>query len=806
MSRGPAVLLLGIIVLLSGCSDPQPSKKSLPGDTSPQVLESAAYVKGSVSYIVQCETTCDAVATQVERAGGTVLRRFENIAALTVNIPAGTASTLADIPGVKGASKNSKIAIPPRRQRYSSGKLTRAGKTVRQVALKPRKSINAVNASLDFSYNNTLLKAAAVQAEGHVGKDVVVAVIDTGVANNADVVPTLAGSVIGGETFVTDAPDDEPSATSTLNDGHGTFVSTQIAAHAQFEFPADHELVLSLLEHMPNSLTKQDDGSYLVPVVGVAPGAKIYALKVFSAIDTHGASDSDVLAAMDRALTLKRNFNAGKATTPVSGTGSEDDPYVYDALNIQVVNLSLGGPSLNPGFEAQDLLTLEMLKAGITVVLAAGNEGPGAMTVGSPASGHGGISVAAANDAAHERVAIDMDFGLGEGVLWRPTTGVQTAVFSSRGPLADGRVGIHLTAPGVGTLGQSANGDLHLSDGTSFSAPQVAGAAALLHGAFPTARAAQVRDALINKANAKLLVDKPAPIDQGNGFLDVGAAYAVLKAGTVTGTIPTLRPQTGTTRVSENIKRAEVRPITFNRGKFTTTVELAPGQVAQFLIDNSTRDIYTIDVRNITPELPKEQQNSIWGDDWGLSILDGEWSFPDVQFSDILPNTETYNDYTRFQNGMPRIVLLGDWTNVGKISATLTVSVERVVPTPLPGTVTGEIRDQASKFFNLSVPEDNLLAFFNLSWPNDWRYYPTHDIDLLLATPAGDLNLAGATLASPERFMLARMPPGNYTLMVDGYAVHGMEEDFTLSVTDEKDESLRITKRRPPIIIPPDPD
>lgn len=796
-------LLLSVFVFLVACSgsDSQTSTKPL-STTTHNAPESTAYVRGSVSYIVQCETTCDAVATQVERAGGTVVRRFSNIAAMTVNLPAGTASTLADIPGVKGASKNSKLSLPSPSQLLKSAKTAKLGKALRPLALKPAKSGSVGRRPNDFGSNNILINASAIQETGQLGDDVVVAVIDSGVANNADVVPALADSVIGGESFISDADPGEPSATSTLNEGHGTFVSTQIAGHAEFAFPADHDFVLSMLEHMPESLTKQADGTYLVPMTGVAPGAKIYALKVFSALGMGGASDSDVLAAMDRALTLKLNFDAGKPTTPVSGTGTEDDPYIYDALNIQVVNMSLGGPGLNPGYDTIDLLTLEMLKAGINVVLSAGNDGPAAMTVGSPASGAGALSVGAASDAAHERIEVDMMSALGDGILFRPVDGVQTAIFSSRGPLADGRFGVDVVAPGVGNFGMTADGDFHIGDGTSYSAPQVAGAAALLHGAFPAASAAQIRNAIMSGANAALLVDKPTRNDQGGGFLDVGASHEMLAAGGVSSTIPALRTQTAPTRVSQNIRRAGVTPISFSANKFTTTVELVPGQVAQFLIDNSSRDIYTIDVQNTRAELPPEQQNPLFGDGWIFAILDGEWSFADTQFSDLMPSGATFREFTRFQNGLPRIVLMGDWTNVGKISLTLTVTVERVVPTTLPGTLTGTIADQTTKFYNLSVPGSNSLAFFNLSWPSDWRFYPTHDIDLLVATPEGDLNIAGATLASPESFMLARLPRGTYTLIVDGYAVHGMDETFSLSVTDQNDQPLRITRRRtPPVVL-----
>ena len=202
-----------------------------------------------------------------------------------------------------------------------------------------------------------------MQASGNFGKGVVIAVIDSGTANNGDVVPALDGTVIGGEKFVEDDP--VASATSTLNGDHGTWVGTMIAGHAGFLLPNDSCLVQSFQLNAPDSVLDGTPfgfpGDSIIPMVGVAPAASIYALKVFSSLG--GGTGSDViLAAMDRAITLKKNFLAGMSTAPVSGSGTEDDPFVYDALNIQVVNMSLGGPTTAAGRELEDLLSREMVK------------------------------------------------------------------------------------------------------------------------------------------------------------------------------------------------------------------------------------------------------------------------------------------------------------------------------------------------------------------------------------------------------------------------------------------------------------
>lgn len=399
-----------VATVLLGCgSQPDPSSNG----------GSYQRIAGHDRIIVQCSTDCAAAEADLGKLGATVNKRYENVAALAVTLPAGQLSALAALPSIKDVAKSRIIQLPKRKiveGRSTQLKLA-ALKDLHPLVLKEQTLLDAIaKQPLDFGFDNALNKATVLHKAGHTGKGVIVAVIDTGTANNAEVVPALAGSVIGGETFVNFVdPATEPSATSTLNDAHGTMAGTMIAGHAAFVFPNSSDLVQSLKIHAPGSVQPvngTDDS--LVPMVGTAPDASIYALKVFAAPppgggESGGADTADVLAAMDRTITLKRNFDRGRSDKPVSGAGTEESPYVYNALNIEVVNLSLGGASLFPGFEADDLLTLEMLKAGITVVAAAGNNGPNAMTVGSPSSGFGALSVGAADDARHTRVAVETE-------------------------------------------------------------------------------------------------------------------------------------------------------------------------------------------------------------------------------------------------------------------------------------------------------------------------------------------------------------------------------------------------------------
>jgi subtilisin family serine protease len=213
---------------------------------------------------------------------------------------------------------------------------------------------------------------------------------------------------------------------------------------------------------------------------GVAPDAKLLNGKVLD--DNGGGYESWIIAGMEWAA-----------------RGGAD-----------VVNMSLGSPwpseGDDPMSQAVNQLTAE---TGALFVVAAGNSGPGAESIGSPA----------AADAALTVGAVDRDDNLAE--------------FSSRGPRwVNGAIKPDITAPGVdivaakaanGRIGTPA-GDGYVSlRGTSMAAPHVAGAAAILAGQHPDWQADQLKSTLMNSAkpNADLSV-----FEQGAGRVDVAAAVA----------------------------------------------------------------------------------------------------------------------------------------------------------------------------------------------------------------------------------------------------------------------------------------
>lgn len=148
--------------------------------------------------------------------------------------------------------------------------------------------------------------------------------------------------------------------------------------------------------------------------------------------------------------------------------------------------------------------------------------------------------------AGGETLVASMDFGYGRV----PQKAGRLAGFSARGPGVDLAVKPELTATGtdmwVATQSLDPYGEMWsedrytLADGTSFSAPLVAGAAAVVKAARPGLDAAGVRSALVNTASA--VPDEASAWIQksGAGLLDVEQAVrtdlvssrAVLNFGT----------------------------------------------------------------------------------------------------------------------------------------------------------------------------------------------------------------------------------------------------------------------------------
>jgi subtilisin family serine protease len=193
-----------------------------------------------------------------------------------------------------------------------------------------------------------------------------------------------------------------------------------------------------------------------IGVVGVAPGARLWAVKV---LDRSGAGAlSDVIAGID---------------------------YITEhAKEIDVVNMSFGckcdSTALNSAVN-------NAVSAGITFVTAAGNSGEDASTF-SPASNPNVIAVGAIADS-------DGRCG-GLGPATQYGNDDTFATFSNYGPK------VTIAAPGVNILSTYYGSSYTTLSGTSMAAPYVAGAAALYKASHPSASPAEVKSALTSSASS----------------------------------------------------------------------------------------------------------------------------------------------------------------------------------------------------------------------------------------------------------------------------------------------------------------
>ena len=246
----------------------------------------------------------------------------------------------------------------------------------------------------------------------------------------------------------------------------------------------------------------------------------------FNATDDHGTNVAMVAAAARdgtgiMGIAWNATIMALRADTPGScvsdGQTIEDSDCSFDDNAIlravdhamvngaKVINLSLGGGA--PNTQLRNAIA-SAVALGAVVVVAAGNDGMAEIddfAAGLVAAGSGGVIVVGSVDE--------------NGVI---------SDFSNR---AGGQTQFYIAARGEticctyqdGTLYVDDEGYAYLFSGTSFSAPQVSGAAALLAQAFPSLTGKQIIDILLRSA-----FDAGAPgrdAIYGRGIMDIARAF-----------------------------------------------------------------------------------------------------------------------------------------------------------------------------------------------------------------------------------------------------------------------------------------
>jgi subtilisin family serine protease len=413
----------------SGGADRSPASDTALDTNGPAPLKVVVQARGAGA---------SAAAAAVAQVGGQVTRDLSIVEGVAATVPAAAVASLSSTPGL--------IVTPDRPVTVQGG---------------------GTSSSTESDFRK-VAGADTLNAGGHTGAGVTVALIDTGVS----AVPDLAGRLLSVRDDVTGAmkPCVNLSGESSCNDtyGHGTFMAGIISGSGA-----------------------NSGGTYK----GMAPDARIVSVKIAG---KDGAADvSTVLAAVQWVVSFRAEYG------------------------IKVLNLSLGTDSTQS--YRVDPLNYAVERAwdsGIAVVVAAANLGPGAGTISKPGDDPFVITVGAIDDRGTP--------GLGDDHLPNFSSRGPTAADGLTKPdiVAPGAHIVSLNAPGSSiatNIPTSMTAGYRKGNGTSMAAAVTSGAAALLLGADPSMTPDRLKYALATTAGATASSD---PNEVGAGVLQADEALS----------------------------------------------------------------------------------------------------------------------------------------------------------------------------------------------------------------------------------------------------------------------------------------
>jgi hypothetical protein len=765
-----SITLLALLAILAGLF-------AVPSVSRPALAENISSDKGTVDLIVKTDGATGAVVSKVEALGGKVNHTYVNAPVIAVTIPASKYLDLVKAPGVVTVAKDRLVSLTdgagPKDSAQPGSYEVQDLAGIEMKAIDPK----AVDLSaLPEGYANFIYTGAVDiwNATGF-GAGTVVAVVDTGTVPNI----CLSHAVIGAPGYPDgfNATGDGIPATDPQNHWHGTHVGGVIASSCSLDFsgnPGD-PLYQAISAYLP---WPADD----VPVLGQAPLAQIYPVKVF---DVTGGSTptSIILVGLDHILSLKRD----------------------GLLDVDVVNMSLGGSTLYDGRDIFDTFLTEFREEEILVVTSAGNDGPIPNSIGSPATSFKSIAVGALDYAPSSRVLYEYlglisGLGAGQGLVMRPTEEVRVTNFSSRGPMSDGRMGPDLSALGHWNFHAGPANELRWAGGTSFSSPTVAGGAALINAYYENRHGV---DTPIHRWYKSLLKAADLDVvgsswqdanDVGFGALDLVAALKTFKKGNVVMDYPVF-----TGKLEANILDT---PVKFQTEVYESpTITLNPSETynAVFAIAGFTSDV-TIEFFDIVA--PDNSAYAYWpnalevhvqsakrtavphpvgilwypfldGDSFAVEIEDGPWTVAGIPWA-----------YQAMEPGLMKVSLTGDYSNESAVSFKIRVTRENDGISRGQEIAESDIAMGDVFIFPVEIPGGLSAVTFDTVFARNWSKFPTSDLELLIFDPDFNQASAGGSLNAPERAVIADPAAGTWYVYIEGFEMYRPDR-FTLYMKTE---------------------
>jgi len=757
------IAFLFVIALAFGALAPVSAQEELPGS-------------GSLDVIILTNGPAGKLAKHIRDLGGQVRFQYKNVPGVAATIPTEVLDEVSQFPGVNLVEKDTMVSL-------DIEPIDKPLSFQTQGEAREAEDFSAVDLDLDNlpdGWTNFLLSGAVSSwVETGYGAGSTIAVVDTGVW------PTICldHAVIGSPGYPDgyNATGDGYPATSPLNHYHGTFVSNIAAADCGLVFPDGDPVLEAYRTYLPELVFDIGGGQFVIPNIGIAPSAKIYPVKVF---DYTGSSTptSVILDGLDHLLTLKT-------------TG---------ALDVDIINMSLGGGTGWDGRDSYDRFMGVISDAGMMVVTSASNEGPVPNSVGSPGTSYSVLSVGALDYDLPSSILYEW-LGLRSGVpgmgeIMRPTSETRVANFSSRGPLSDGRSGPEISALGLWNFAVTSDCPglpddpctgipiLRWGGGTSYSAPTVAGGAALLNAygevmgqeTDPVA----LEGAIVNAANTAEVGKAWSDYNsQGAGALDIPAALNKFQAGKTKVKHPDRNdklqanvlknPKKNKTEVWESglitLDASEAFVPVFEITKFTSKVTIDVFDIST--PDNSAYAFWPngleVHVQSAKRSAASHPIERYWypynyGDSFTLVIEDGAWISPFGQEA-----------YQPMEPGLMKLGLIGDFSNEGDVSFRVRITRENYKEQSGERIANGVINTGDVFVFPVEIPEGTSTATFDLLWNRDWTHFPTSDVDMLIYAP--DFSLAsftGASFSSPERSVIEQPAAGTWYVLIDGYEIY----------------------------------